>query len=105
MPSEMVAAWWVGLKRIMSIAEVGGWARHIFLVVQSLLLLIGIIMSFVTGYGDRSDNLRIGFLAFALAVNFFERLLFWCVYAFSSVRDNASWNFVPISSAFLSLRY
>ena len=94
MPDDMIAAWRIGLKRIMSIGDIGNWARYIFLAVQCLLLLAGVIVSFVVPFDNNFQRyLRIGFLVLALTVNFIERFLFWCVHALSDLRDDGSWNF------------
>jgi hypothetical protein len=93
MPPIMIAAWKIGMKRIMSTGDIGGWARYIFLAVQSLLLLTGIIISFAAPFDNEFLRyLGIGFLAFTLTVIFVERFIFWCGHGFSDLRRGRSWN-------------
>ena len=94
MPGHMVTAWRIGLKRIMSTGQIGKWPRYIFLAIQSLLLLIAIVVSIFAPFDSEAARYwRIGFLAFALAVNFVERVLFWCLHTLGKLRDDGSWNF------------
>jgi hypothetical protein len=93
MPPIMIAAWKIGMKRIMSTGDIGGWARYIFLAVQSLLLLTGIIISFAAPFDNEFLRyLGIGFLAFTLTVIFVERFIFWCGHGLSDLKDGGSWN-------------
>ena len=94
MPRTMVAAWKIGMKRIMSIGGIGNWPRYIFLAVQSLLLLVGVIVAcFVFPFESRVvEILHVTALSTALVVNISERLLFLCLRRVS--RDNCvAWNF------------
>jgi hypothetical protein len=93
MPPIMISAWKIGMKRIVSTGDIGGRPRYIFLAVQSLLLLAGIIISFAAPFDNEFQRyLRIGFLALALTVNFVERFLFWCGHAISDLKDDGTWN-------------
>ncbi|CAI8034516.1 hypothetical protein GBAR_LOCUS19420 [Geodia barretti] len=93
MPPIMIATWKIGMRRIMSTGDIGGWARYIFLAVQSLLLLAGIIISFATPFDNQFLRyLGIGFLAFALTVISVERFIFWCGHGLSDLRRGRSWN-------------
>ena len=94
LPNVMVSAWEVGFKRLMSTADIGNWPRYTFLVVQSLLLLAGIIVSFAAPFDDDvAKYLRVSALSVAMAINFLERFLFWCVHALTGRRDNGTWTF------------
>ena len=57
-------------------------------------LLIAIVVSIFAPFDSEAARYwRIGFLAFALAVNTVERVLFWCLHALGKLRDDESWNF------------
>ena len=97
MPGIMVAAWKIGMKRIKSIGDTGNWPRYIFLTVQSLMLLAGILASIVVPFNPFDSpfakGLQIMGLAVALLINFAERLLFWWLHRISYIRDHVQWNF------------
>ena len=102
MPTELLAAWRVGVRRIMSVRAVKNWLRYIFLASQSLLLLAAIIVSFllpsdsVAGYSldDKVMRyMRVAAFSLALLVNFAERFLFWCCHAVTDLREDGAWNF------------
>ena len=94
MPQVMVTAWNIGIKRIRSIGDTGNWPRYIFLTVQSIMLLAGIIFSIAVPFNSIfARTLQIMGLTVALLINFVERLLFWCLRHISYTRDHILWNF------------
>ena len=102
MPTELLTAWRVGVRRIMSVRAVENWLRYIFLTSQSLLLLSAIVVSFllpsesVAGYSldDKVVKyMRVATFSLALLVNFAERFLFWCCHAVTDLREDGAWNF------------
>ena len=95
MPRILKHAWKMGLSYTTSTGVIGNWPRYLFLIVQSLLLLGGVLFAYFIGDIDLPDYkyIRISFLSAALLVNFVERFTYWCLHAATRRPDNGSWNF------------
>ena len=95
MPQILKHAWKMGLSYTTSTGVIGNWPRYLFLVIQSLLLLGGVLFAYFIDDIDLPGYkyIRISFLSAALLVNFVERFTYWCLHAATRRPDNGSWNF------------
>ena len=102
LPHNVVAAWDIGMKRIMLIGDIGNWARYTFLAVQSFSLLVAIIVSLaipksVPFYNRNSTgerDIQVVLLSVAVAINLAERVLFLTLRKLTNLPiDFLAWNF------------
>ena len=87
MPQKVIRAWKLGLRQIFLTGAISNWARYIFVILQSLLLVGAIVYSFILEGGVFFKYPRMVMLGIALLINILERF-FHCFYT-----KSAYWNF------------
>ena len=98
LPPTLRKAWKMGMKIVSTTATIGNIPRYLFLAVQSTLVIIALVLSFVAtntnSVGDDVTNyVRVGALCVVILINFLERFIYWCTHGVTNIDDDGTWNF------------
>lgn len=98
LPPTLRKAWKMGMKIVSTTATIGNIPRYLFLAVQSTLVVIALVLSFVAtntnSIGDNVTNyVRVGALCAIILINFLERFIYWCSHGVTNIDDDGTWNF------------